>query len=509
MRLAARIWLVGVLGCVGTGSAAAQNLEEFFGGLGRQVQQLPRRAVTQAEWERLSPGEILCIDNRLRRNRRSVNTLIDRGIGPTDSRVAGIVSECRAAADAVTPDAAATAAQVTPRDNAAYVVNGLSLGGNVQVGSTNYLDYACAPSQHYDGFTACQRQTAERSRRRRISESTSFLHTADGSAVYINQSLEPVVMDDDAARDEISRLSEMYGKANLLPVRDARGMPTGLIASWGTVSLLPLEAERRAALASGTDDAPGILVDSIGDPQRSAQLGLPIYQTGGGAGYIWAASWNGRGRGTLRMLAIDASKLPGAVVEARAAEPAVTTTEPPKPPETAAQPVTPAPEQAPKPADPAPVVPPPKAAAPAPADIRVVGPPIELRPNVTAVSPEASSTASGNNGLVIFLTALVVVLLGAVGYLWRKARLAQPAASVPVAPVAATTAPAPPGATVVAPKSEKMDLPALVPTESPDSIAMSKTDIEVPTEAAMTSPAGDVAKRDRGDPQIVTTSGAK
>jgi hypothetical protein len=498
----ARLWLVGLLSLAGLGSAAAQNLEEFFGGLGRQVQQLPRRVVTQAEWERLSPGEILCVDNRLRRNRRSVNTLIDRGIGPSDNRVAGIVSECRTSTETAVPNRPAAAAQVTPRDNAAYVINGLSLGGNVQVGSTNYLDYACAPSPHYDGFTACQRQTAERSRRRRISESTSFLHTADGSAVYINQSLEPVVMDDNDARDEIARLSEMYGKANLLPVQDGRGETTGLIASWGTVSLQPLDAERRAALAAGTDDAPGILIDSIGDPQRSAQLGLPIYQTGGGAGYVWAAGWNGRGRGTLRVLAIDASKLPGVAAEAKPAEPPVAAAEPPKP---AVQPVAPASPpataQAPaKPADP-PLQP---KDAPAPADIRVVGPPIELRPNATAVSPSTTSEpAGGGNGLLIFLSALVVVLLGAVGYLWRKSRVAAPPhATEPAIPPAALPAHDP-----VAPEPEKMDLPALVPTESPGSIAASRADMQVPKDATMMSTVSDITKPDRADPPNVVTSG--
>jgi hypothetical protein len=509
MRLAAKLWLVGVLGCVGTGSATAQNLEEFFGGLGRQTQQ-PRRAVTQAEWERLSPGEILCVDNRLRRNRRSVNTLIDRGIGPSDNRVAGIVSDCRTATDAAVPNSATPAAPVTARDNAVYVINGLSLGGNVQVGSTIYLDYACAPSQLYAGFTACQRQTAERSRRRRISESTAFLHGADGSAAYIEQKLEPVVMDDDDARDEISRLSESYGQARLLPVLDARGKPNGVIASWGAVSLQPLESERRAALATGTDDTPGMLIDSIGDPQRSAQLGLPVYRLGGGAGYVWAASWNGRGRGTLRVLAIDAAKLPGASVETRATEPTVATAEPPKPTENTALSATPvappAPVQVPKPADAAPVAPAPKAAAPAPADIRVVGPPIELRPNVPAVSSATTSEATGgSNGLVVFLIALVVVLLGAVGYLWRKSRMGPPVAAAKSPAAAAAT----PAADPVAPKSEKMDLPALVPTESPDSIAASKADMDVPKDAAMTSPVSDMTKPDRVVPPKVVTSGDK
>ena len=124
-------------------------------------------------------------------------------------------------------------------------------------------------------------------------------------------------MNENDAHHEIGRLSETLGKATLLPTQDTRGVPSSLIASWGAVSLQPLDPARRPELAASTDDKPGILIDTIGSPQRSAQLGLPIYRLGGGPGYVWSASWNGRGRGALRMLAIDASRLPGAAAEAK------------------------------------------------------------------------------------------------------------------------------------------------------------------------------------------------
>jgi hypothetical protein len=54
---------------------------------------------------------------------------------------------------------------------------------------------------------------------------------------------------------------------------------------------------------------------------RSAQDGLPIYRIRGGAGFVWAASFDARGRSTHRLVAIDASALQ---------------------PETTAQPATPA-----------------------------------------------------------------------------------------------------------------------------------------------------------------------
>ena len=575
MRLA-RVILTVLLASAGWGGASAQSLDRVFQGIERHGQ--PPRAAIRAEWEKISAGEILCVDDRLRRARRSVNLLIDRGIGPTDTRVSGIVSDCRTGADpdrsslAATPsfncraatqpdemaicatpelarldravvegyermvgsDGGAAAksvaepflrrrhacgaevdcikgvqlmaiaafqargapaqvpapAQGAGRDNAAYSVAGILLGSSVGVGSADYRDYTCAPARQYAGFTGCLRQTVERSRRRRVMESTSFLHAADGSAVYINQNLDPVALDENDARDEISRLSETLGKATVFPTQSARGVPSGLIAAWGAVSLQPLDPGRTAELAEGTGDKPGILVDTIGNPQRSAQLGLPVYRLGGGAGYVWSASWNGRGRGALRMLAIDASRLsgsaeeakplaePGAVVSAAAAPTAVTVA-PPSPtpdgpkPTPATQPTSAAAQPAQKPVEPAPGAAPqvktPAASAAPPSEVRVVGPPIALRP--TAATPAATG-ARGGNGLGIFFSAVTLLLvIAAVGYLLRKSRVAPPAdAAAPAALMIATPAPVT-SAVPVASKAEKMDLTALIPAGSPASVS--------------------------------------
>ena len=580
MRLA-RVVLLFVAFATSSG-ALAQSLERIFQDTAQLVQ--PRRAAIREEWEKLSPGEILCVDNQLRRARRSVNALIDRGISPTDNRVTGIVFECRAGGEPNSSNVAATPSfscrtagqpdevaicatpelarldravvegyermlrtdgsraaksvadpllsrrhacgadidcikqvqltaiaafqargapvqvpapsQATGPTKAVYGVAGMQLGTNV-VGSADYGDYNCAPTKQYPGFTGCQRQLTERSRRRRIFESTSFMHAPDGSAVYINQNLEPVAMDANGAHDEISRLSETLGKATLLPMPPARGVSSGLIASWGAVSLQQLDPARTAELAAGTRDELGILVDTIGNPQRSAQLGLPIYRLGGGAGYVWSASWNGRGRGILRMLAIDASRLPGAVVETNpsAAPPAIVssptapnagiavpTSSPPEGPK-AAVPNQPVPSVATQSAQKS-VEPPlidakgPAAAASQPTDVRVVGPPIALQPTASAATPKQSSSTSANGkGAIIFSIVLIAVLLGALGYFLRKRRGAKPDA------VAATPTSATPDELPVA---QKMDLTALVPAESPASLAGFDTTMEASrTEDAM------------------------
>ncbi len=584
MRLA-RVILPVLLVFATSSGAPAQSLERIFQDAGDLVQ--PRRAAIRAEWEKLSTGEILCVDNRLRRARRSVNALIDRGIGPTDNRVTGIVSDCRAGGDPDSSNVAATPsfnclvarqpdevaicatpelarldravvegyermlrtdgsraaksvaepllsrrhacgadidcikrvqltaiaafqargapvqvpppAQVTGREKAVYSVAGMQLGSNVVSGSADYRDYTCAPNNQYPGFTACQRQLAERSRRRRILESTSFLHAPDGSAVYINQNLEPVAMDERDAHDEVSRLSETLGKATLLPNPPARGAPGGLIASWGAVSLQPLDPARTAELAAGTGDESGILVDTTGNPQRSAQRGLPVYRLGGGSGYVWSASWNGRGRGALRMLAIDASRLQGAVAEANpAADPPAIVSSPSVSTDVTAAPTSPPPDgskaavaqpapsvaapSARKSVEPAPVAAPegktPAATASPTTNVRVVGPPIALQPAASAVTPTPSSSSSASGwGLTIFSIALIAVLVGALGYLFKKRRGAMSPA-VAATPASATSP--------ELPDPEKMDLTALVPAESPASVAGLGTTMEGPqTDEAM------------------------
>jgi hypothetical protein len=57
--------------------------------------------------------------------------------------------------------------------------------------------------------------------------------------------------------------------------------------------------------AAGKSPPKGILIDFIGNFSNSARWGLPIYRVSGGPGFIWAASFDPEGRGTLRFFAID------------------------------------------------------------------------------------------------------------------------------------------------------------------------------------------------------------
>ena len=81
----------------------------------------------------------------------------------------------------------------------------------------------------------------------------------------------------------------------------------GILASWGNTVLEPLDTENRKAFAEGRRLGKGYYIDFIGNFDRSAKEGFPLYRISGGAGFIWAASFDQKGRGTLRLLAVDTS----------------------------------------------------------------------------------------------------------------------------------------------------------------------------------------------------------
>jgi hypothetical protein len=87
------------------------------------------------------------------------------------------------------------------------------------------------------------------------------------------------------------------------------GATEATIATWGGIELEPLDSDSVKLLAEGKSPKKGFLIDYLGNLTRSAQDGLPIYRLVGGAGLVWAGSFDARGRGTLRLVAIDASSL--------------------------------------------------------------------------------------------------------------------------------------------------------------------------------------------------------
>ena len=220
--------------------------------------------------------------------------------------LAGLVAACTILAIAQAPNAGAQAA--------AYSVDGLALGSRVSFDSAGYKEYQCEPSQQFTGLTLCKKSRVEKGPRGQFTSLHTILHAADGTVVYVNRYWEPAFFGTAQASEEIRRVSRQYGQKPRIITMPARaGRPDGTIASWGGVVLEPLDASSVSELAAGKNVTKGYMIDFISNFAQSARSGMPIYRLTGNAGLVWASSYSGNGRGTLRYLAIDVSAFPSAV----------------------------------------------------------------------------------------------------------------------------------------------------------------------------------------------------
>jgi hypothetical protein len=279
--------IVPILILAGTSTGFAQrpnDLNRMFG--------IPQRASVQAAtrsaWNRISGPEIGCINDALLEHGARIETLIQRGVMPSDPRIGSIRSNC----------------QQSP-SGSRYVVAGLGLGSRVQFDSSEYRGYKCGPSDQFEGFTWCQKTRQERGF---ANVTYSILHSQDGTLFYVNRFQEPAFFGPNEADEAIREYSTKIGeKAQIKRLPRQRGVPEATLATWGKVVLEPLDTDSIKTLAEGRSPKKGYLIDFIGNFTRSAKEGLPIYRISGGAGFLWVASFDPIGRGILRFAAVDPS----------------------------------------------------------------------------------------------------------------------------------------------------------------------------------------------------------
>jgi hypothetical protein len=188
-----------------------------------------------------------------------------------------------------------------------YVIDGIALGAQFRP----ERDYQCKPSIQFADVTWCLRKKPGRASRGSFVSTTSILQAPGGAVAYVNREVEPAFFGSDDFQDEINRLTSRFGeRARVMRLPTRGGLPNAVIASWGGVELEQLDDDVVSTLASeGSPPRLGLLVDYLGDLRKSAQLRLPIFRLGGGAGYLWSASSDDSGRGHLRFLEVDASAL--------------------------------------------------------------------------------------------------------------------------------------------------------------------------------------------------------
>jgi hypothetical protein len=281
----------------GTATAFAQIPNDFIRMFG-DPQRASAQAATRSEWNKISSSEIGCINAALRQRGASVETLTQRGVKPSDPRIRRIRTNCQSQLGQQSPSVPT------------YAVAGLALGSRVQFDSSDYREYKCSPSEQFAEFTWCQKTRQERDRRGSTNVTYSILHSQDETVVYVNRYQEPAVLGPNEVDEAISRNSIKLGeKAKIERLPRRPGFPEGALATWGEVKLEPLDSNSINTLAEGRSPKKGYLIDFIGNFARSAKEGLPIYRISGGAGFLWVASYDQRGRGTLRFATIDPSAI--------------------------------------------------------------------------------------------------------------------------------------------------------------------------------------------------------
>src|SRR6516162_5282070 len=270
-------------------SALAQGPDDFLRTFGAITQPATVQA-TQAAWAELTSEEAGCINDALYQQGGSVEALIQRGVLPSDPRLANERSNCQKQSERQGP-------QPTGSQSSVYAVGGAALGATVQSGSSAYREYKCAPSDQFDGFTWCRKTGKGKGRQGSFNAIYSMLHSPDGVTVYVNRYQEPAFLGASEADDEIQRYSRKIGESPRITRMPHRaGFPNGILASWGKVGLEPLDNDSIKALAKGRRPyAKGYLIDFIGNFARSAKEGLPVYRLSGGAGFVWVASYGRKG----------------------------------------------------------------------------------------------------------------------------------------------------------------------------------------------------------------------
>jgi hypothetical protein len=189
-----------------------------------------------------------------------------------------------------------------------YSVGELFLGEKVPRGEAVRLGYNCTDSKKFDDFYWCTKVSSEGEVRGHFKASYSMMLDRDGRIVYLNRYQEPAYWGASEAKDDIERYSKKVGEEPHIIHLPARpGLPKGTLATWGNVILEPISGDELRLLAADKPLSKGIAIDFIGNFTKSAQRGLPIYRLAGGAGFVWAGSFNEEGRGTLRFAAVNAS----------------------------------------------------------------------------------------------------------------------------------------------------------------------------------------------------------
>jgi hypothetical protein len=137
-----------------------------------------------------------------------------------------------------------------------------------------------------------------------------LLHSGSNRVVFITETVLPAFFSPGDVDREIARISKRFGQEARILTADVKpGLPHAVLATWRNVTLTPLDVTTLDALRRGETIHRGLIADFLGDARKSAQCGLPVFSIGGGPGFVWGASFDDAGKGSLRNSAVDADEL--------------------------------------------------------------------------------------------------------------------------------------------------------------------------------------------------------
>jgi hypothetical protein len=250
--------------CIANNASAqnANNLMNLFGG----IMQAAIMQAALAEWEKLPPEELSCIDQTLQQRGLSVRSLMQQGVTPLDIRLSDVRALCKPKIEKNLTTSQPSETLVPPETivgkKSLYAVEGLTLGDKVVFNSAIYREYTCNPSEQFAGFVWCQRQAVGNGPRGTVRSSQTILHAQDGTTSYVNREMQDAFFGPGEVDAEIERLSSRFGTPPRL-IRMPQGVDQqfsrGVIASWGNVTLEPVDKAARDQLSVGRSPHRGIL----------------------------------------------------------------------------------------------------------------------------------------------------------------------------------------------------------------------------------------------------------
>jgi hypothetical protein len=281
--------------------AIAGQASPNFGGILGAILNSALTDQARREWQNRPIADYSC----LKVHNLSADRLAADGISPNDPRIQRIFEQCAEEAAKV------NISPVLASHNHDFVVDGLAVGSAVYPNSAAYRAYKCRPSDEFPGFTWCASKHPMTGKFGAYDSWVTILHSDTNIAAFILQDIMPAYFSPGNAEREIDRLSQYFGQRARVLTGDPRSdAPHSVIATWGDVTLTPLDEPTMEALRRGETINVGLVIDFLASSRKSAREGMPVFHIGGGAGYIWAAEFDDSGKGRLRITAVDSSLLP-------------------------------------------------------------------------------------------------------------------------------------------------------------------------------------------------------